>query len=142
MPLRPSGSPVRSRGPGAWSRARRLHVGAPARVPSTTTRLRSMPRRWMPGGRDEDAGARLTSGALAQGAALVKVAGADEHPVPGARGVDRRLDRAELSRAPVKAPHAQDAVRAGGRHGTRRQRERGHEHDTTDDDPTLHGTLL
>src|SRR5437588_1619614 len=49
MPLRPSGLPPSPLTPKSWSESLLLHCGAPGLVPSTTTRLRSMPRRWMPG---------------------------------------------------------------------------------------------
>ena len=86
------------RGPKSWSPAADEHFGEPGLVPSTTTRLRSRPRRWMSRRRDQDAGAGLV-GRLVGGvvAALVVVARGDQDPVAGAGGVDGGLDRVELA---------------------------------------------
>src|SRR5207247_8879310 len=57
-------------------------------------------------------------------AALVVVAGGDQDPVAGARGVDRVLDRREVARPPL--PRA-DAEHGGGGAGGRHRDEGGGE---------------
>src|SRR6267378_2616219 len=105
MPLRPL--PF---GPGSCSTAAALQAPAPGSVPSTITALRSIPRRWDPGGPDQHPG-QLD---LALVALLVVVTRSDQYPIAGFRGANRRLDRVVLTRDPMEASnleHARGCVR-------------------------------